>query len=211
MKKFVDRQEAGKVLAKHLQEYAHRPDALVLALPRGGVPVAYEIATTLHLPLDLLIVRKLGVPGHEELAFGAISHDDTVVYNDEVIRNLNLSAETMQTVLTKERQELRRRNLVYRDHKPFPLLTDQTIILVDDGIATGATLRAAIQTLRKHEPAQIIAAVPVAAKSTCQALTGLVDRLVCPLQPELFDAVGAWYEDFAQTSDFDVKTLLERL
>lgn len=205
---FADRREAGKVLADLLAPYANRDDVIVLALPRGGVPVAYEIAKALHAPLDVFIVRKLGVPWHEELAMGAIASPQTVVFNEKVIRSLGISQEDVDNVIQIESQELRRRNKVYRGGRPFPELTHKTIILVDDGIATGATMRAAIQALHEQNPSEIIVAVPVAALDTCEELARTVDQFVCPLTPDDLYAIGAWYGDFSQTEDEEVRELL---
>lgn len=208
MERFFDRHEAGRVLAEQLKPYAKKSNVIVLALPRGGVPVAYEIAKTLSIPLDVFIVRKLGVPGHEELAMGAIATGGTVVFNDEIVRELNISKSAIDRVIQSEQQELQRRELTYRGNRPFPTLKGKTIILVDDGIATGATMRAAIKALRQQHPDSIIMAVPVAAFSTCAEMEGLVDKIVCPLKPHQFYAVGAWYENFLQTSDDEVFELL---
>ncbi len=210
MEKFYDRHDAGKILAEELKPYANNANAIVLALPRGGVPVAYEVAKTLSIPLDVFIVRKLGVPGHEELAMGAIASGDTVVFNEEIVSSFNIPASAIDSVIQSEQQELQRRESTYRDNRPLPILTDKTIILVDDGIATGATMRAAIKALRKHKPADIIVAVPVAALSTCEEMAGLADKIVCPLKPVNFYAVGLWYENFSQTSDDEVTELLAK-
>lgn len=211
MNKFIDRHEAGKVLAEQLKQYAKKDDTLVLALPRGGVPVAYEIAKILSLPLDVFIVRKLGVPGHEELAMGAIATGGITVFNDEIVHGLNIPKYAIDQVIQSEKQELQRRDSTYRNNKPFPSLEGKTIILVDDGIATGATMRAAIKALRQQNPASIIIAVPVAAFSTCEEMAKLVDKIVCPLMPHEFYAVGSWYENFFQTSDEEVFDLLKKI
>lgn len=207
--RYKDRQEAGVVLAQELQSYANQPDVLVLALPRGGVPVAFEIATALHVPLDVFIVRKLGVPGHTELAMGALAMGNILVFNDDIIRQLNITQEEINAVIHKEEQELKRREAAYRDNRPFPSLAKKTIILVDDGIATGATMRAAIKALKKAGPAKLIVAVPCADYSMCETLKPLVDQLICPLRPTNFYAVGAWYVDFSQTEDAEVYNLLK--
>lgn len=207
---YRDRQHAGQVLAELLRDYNGQNDTIVLALPRGGVPVAYEIAMKLRLALDVFIVRKLGVPGHEELAMGAIASGGTVVFNDEIIRYLQITKPTMDKVIQSEQEELTRREHLYRRNKPFPHLTGKTIILVDDGIATGSTMKAAIMALREKQPAELIVAVPVAARSTCDEMTALVKTLICPSQPVDFHAVGLWYENFSQTSDEEVIELLEQ-
>lgn len=210
MEKYLDRYEAGKVLANELKDYSNKSDVIVLALPRGGVPVAYEVAKSLSVPLDVFIVRKLGVPGHEELAMGAIAMGGTIIFNDEVLHQLNISKTAIDHVIKLEQDELKRREIKYRGNRLFPKLTDKTIILVDDGIATGATMRAAIQALHKHRPASIIIAVPVAGRSTCEAIEQLVDKVICPLKPQYFYAVGLWYQDFSQTSDVEVYELLKK-
>jgi predicted phosphoribosyltransferase len=209
MKKYMDRYEAGRMLAEELKQYTKMKNTIVLALPRGGVPVGYEIAKKLSLPLDVFIVRKLGVPGHEELAMGAIAMGGMTVFNDEILKSLNISKSTIDQVIQAEKQELQRRNAIYRDNKPFPSLQDKTIILVDDGIATGATMKAAIKALKQQKPAILIIAVPVAEFSTCEKMAKLVDKMVCPLKPHDFYAVGLWYEDFPQTSDDEVFELLK--
>lgn len=210
MKQFIDRYEAGKILANELKEYGNKSNVIVLALPRGGVPVAYEVAEFLSAPLDVFIVRKLGVPGHQELAMGAIAMGGTVVFNDEIVHELNISKAAIDHVIKTEEDELKRREIKYRGNRLFPKLTDKTIILVDDGIATGATMRAAVQALRKHKPASIIIAVPVAAISTCEEMEQIADQVICPLKPEIFYAVGQWYQDFTQTSDEEVYELLNK-
>lgn len=208
MEKFIDRYEAGTILAEQLKEYAHIANVIVLALPRGGVPVADKVAHFLAAPLDVFIVRKLGVPGHEELAMGAIAMGGTVVFNHDVLHDIKITKAMIDDVIQKEKDELQRRELKYRGDRPFPKLTNKIIILVDDGIATGATMRAAVAALRQHKPASIVIAVPVAALSTCKAMEGIADKVVCPLKPEFFYAVGQWYQDFPQTSDEEVYELL---
>ena len=209
MEKFIDRHQAGRILAEKLKEYTNQPNVIALALPRGGVPVAYEIATALSIPLDVFIVRKLGVPEHKELAMGAIASSGAVFINESIIRELSLKKSSIDSVIQSEQNELERREHVYRGDSPFPDLLGKTIILIDDGIATGATMQAAIIALRKQKPANIIIAVPVAARATCEAMESLVDKLVCPLQPINFYAVGLWYENFSQTSDDEVIELLK--
>lgn len=210
MDKYLNRQEAGLILADQLESYAHTPNLLVLALPRGGVPVAYEIAKRLKAPLDVFIVRKLGVPTHEELAMGAIAMGGCIVLNEEIIRELRISPTAIKRVAAAEKMELARREKVYRGSKAFPDMKDKTIILVDDGIATGATILAAIQAIRKEHPAKLIAAVPVAEKSIVEKIAAQVDLLICPLQPLYFYAVGSWYETFEQTADEEVLELLHK-
>lgn len=207
--RYRNRKEAGQVLAHELLPFAKQNDVLILALPRGGVPVAFEIAKALHAPLDVFIVRKLGVPGHSELAMGAIAADGVTVFNDDVLRSLNITPEEIEAVKEKELRELERRSLLYRGDKPFPQLQDKVVILVDDGIATGATMRAAIKALRKLNVGKMIVAVPVAANETCEEIKEQVDGLVCPLRPYQFYAVGAWYDEFTQTEDEEVFHLLQ--
>lgn len=209
MEKFTNREDAGKALASQLKNYANDTQTIILALPRGGVPVAYEIAQSLSLPFDILIVRKLGVPGHEELAFGAIASGGAAVFNEDIVQSLELSQQVIKEVTQKEEKELRRREQTYRGQRLFPSLKNKNVILVDDGIATGATMRAAITSLRPQKPKRIIVAVPVAARSTCEEMIKLVDQFVCPLQPLNFYAVGLWYEDFSQTTDAEVAKLFK--
>jgi putative phosphoribosyl transferase len=205
---FHDRAEAGRLLAKKLVAYANREDVLVLALPRGGVPVAYEVAKALQAPLDVFLVRKLGVPGHEELAMGAIASGGVIVRNAEVIAGLGVPSHIIDTVVAREQQELERREHLYRGDQPLPDLHDCTAILVDDGLATGATMRAAVAALRQHQPAHSVVAVPIAAPDTCEALRADVDEVVCAITPEPFYAVGLWYGHFSQTTDDEVRELL---
>ena len=205
---FRDRRDAGRVLAGMLGQYGDRNDVVVLALPRGGVPVAYEVATALAAPLDVFVVRKLGVPGHEEVAMGAIASGGVVVLNDDVIRGLGISPETLQGVAEREGRELLRRERAYRDGRQFADLAAKTVILVDDGLATGASMRAAIKALREHRPARIVVAVPAAPAPTCQELADLVDDVVCATTPSPFIAVGESYWDFTQTTDDEVRDLL---
>lgn len=196
------------MLAEALERYADRPDAIVLALPRGGVPVGYEIATRLHLPLDVYIVRKLGVPGHTELAMGALASDGTCVVDEKLIITLGLDKEVVQGVVQRESEEIRRRELAYRDARPQADVAGKIVILVDDGLATGATMRAAATALRRRKPAEIVVAVPVAAYRTCEVLLADADHVVCPFTPEPFVAVGLYYDNFEQTSDAEVRRLL---
>jgi predicted phosphoribosyltransferase len=197
-------------LAAQLTEYAGRADVLVLALPRGGVPVAYEVARALAAPLDVFVVRKLGVPGHEELAMGAIASGGVRVINPWVVRQLAISSQEIERVAAAELEELRRRERAYRGERPFPEVHGRRVILIDDGLATGSTMRAAAAALRPRGPAELVVAVPVAAEETCDEFRKDVDRIVCAMTPEPFLAVGMWYEDFEQTSDDEVRELLER-
>lgn len=208
---YANRQQAGQVLADLLRDYAVKENSIILALPRGGVPVAYEIATKLSLPMDIFIVRKLGVPGHEEYAMGAIASGGTVVFNEDVVYGLHISNTAINEVLQKEELELERRDKVYRGNKSPLQLTGKTVILVDDGIATGYTMRAAIAAVKQKNPVKLMVAVPVAARSTCAEMASLVDKIICPLQPANFYAVGLWYDDFSQTSDEEVIHLMTTL
>jgi putative phosphoribosyl transferase len=203
-----NRTQAGQLLALKLAAYANRSDVLVLALPRGGVPVAFEIAKTLNLPLDICLVRKLGVPGRKELAMGAIATGGTLVINRDVVDWLHISPDMVQQVIVQEQQELERRDRAYRGDRPLPEIENRTIILVDDGIATGSTLRAAIATLRQQNPREIVVAVPIASSIVCQELKAEVDQVVCLRKPEPLNSISLWYEDFSQTSDEEVRTLL---
>ena len=203
-----DRTEAGQRLAEQLTAYAGRSDLLVLGLPRGGVPVAYAIAQALQAPLDVFVVRKLGVPGQPELALGAIASGGMRVRNDDVVWSLDISEAMIDAIVAQEQQELTRRERLYRGERPPLIVRDKTVILVDDGIATGATMRAAIAALRAHQPAKLIVAVGVAAPATCAELKDEVDEVVCLLQPDPFWAVGRWFANFRATSDDEVRTLL---
>lgn len=207
---YRDRREAGRFLARQLTDYTDRPDVLVLALPRGGVPVAYEVARELHAPLDVFLVRKLGVPGHEELALGAIASGGVRVLSEDVVRALGISEDVVATIAAKELQELKRRERAYRGNRPAPDVRGKTVILIDDGLATGSTMRAAVAALRRQEPARIVVAVPVGAAETCAELQGEADEAVCAQTPDPFYAVGLWYRDFSQTTDEEVRELLER-
>src|ERR1700680_4995905 len=205
---FRDRREAGRLLAAKLSGYANRPDLLVLALPRGGVPVAYEVARALGAPLDVFVVRKLGVPGYEELAMGAVATGGVRVLNDQLVERLGIPESLIDAVAARERQELARRERLYRGGRPPPDVRGRTVILVDDGLATGATMRAAIMALRQLQPARIVAAIPTASPETCEELRAEVDDVICAITPEPFLAVGHWYEDFSQTTDDEVRGLL---
>jgi putative phosphoribosyl transferase len=208
--RFRDRTEAGERLAAKLSAYAHRPDVLVLGLPRGGVPVAYEVARALNVPLDIIVVRKLGVPGEEELAMGAIALGGVRVLNRDVVQMLGLSQTVIDAVAAKEQRELTRREQLYRRDRPMPEIRGRTILLVDDGIATGATMRAAIAAVRQQEPAHVVVAVPVAAAATCDDLRAEGNDVVCVQEPEALFAIGFWYEEFRQTTDGEIQMLLDR-
>jgi putative phosphoribosyl transferase len=208
--RFRDRQHAGRRLAAVLGSYAGREDVLVLALPRGGVPVGYEVARALGAPLDVMQVRKLGVPGHEELAMGAIASGGVRILSEGVVQTLRIPERVIATVAAAEEQELDRRERIYREGRPFPEVHGRTVILVDDGLATGSTMRAAAAALRAQGAGRLVAAVPVAPKETCDALLDLVDDVICAVTPEPFLAVGEWYDDLSQTSDADVQDLLRR-
>ena len=208
--KFKDRTEAGQVLARKLAAYANYADVVVLALPRGGVPVAFEIATALNLPLDVFLVRKLGVPGQNELAMGAIASTGVRVLNQDIVRSLRLSDAVIDKVAAQEQQELERRERLYRDDRPIPQLHERTVIIVDDGLATGATMRAAIEALRQQQPARIVVAVPISSPETCRDLAVEVDEIICVETPQPFCSVGLWYEDFPQTTDEEVCALLKQ-
>ena len=205
---FENRQEAGRRLAEKLEKYSGRGDVIVLGLPRGGVPVAYEIARKLRVPLDVFIVRKLGVPGFEELAIGAIASGGVRVLNDEVVRVLPNAQQIVDEATARERIELERRGKLYRDDRPPPDLRDRTVILVDDGLATGATMRAAVNALRQQGAARIVVAVPVGAPETCREFETEVDETICAISPTYFEAVGQFYDDFSQTTDDEVRDLL---
>ncbi len=207
---FHNRREGGRFLATKLMKYADRSDVLVLGLPRGGMPVAYEVARALRVPLDVFLVRKLGLPGREELAIGAIASGGIRVLNDQVVRNLDLAEDLIAAVTATEEKELRRREQLYRGDRPIPDVRDRTVLLIDDGLATGSTMRAAIAALRQQNPARIVAAAPVGAPTTCTELQDEADEAICARMPEPFHAVGAWYSDFSQTTDEEVRKLLEQ-
>ena len=207
---FRDRADAGRQLATRLTPYAHRTGVVVLGLPRGGVPVAAEVADHLGAPLDVFVVRKLGVPGHEELAMGAIASGGARVLNDDVVAGLGIPASMVEAVTTQEQAELERRERLDRgDHSPVAV-RGRIVILVDDGLATGASMRAAVTALRAREPAYLVVAVPVGAPATCAAFETITDEVVCAVTPSRFVAVGLWYEDFRQTTDEEVRELLDR-
>lgn len=205
---YADRRDAGRQLAEALTHYRGERDLLVLALPRGGVPVAFEVALSLEAELDLLIVRKLGTPGHSELAMGAIATGGVEVLNEALIRDLAIDEASIERVRIREREELERREAHYRKNRPAPVLSARPIILVDDGLATGATMRAGVQSVRAAGPSRLVVAVPVAPADAVEDLAARVDEVVCPLQPRNFNAVGRWYRDFEQTSDDEVRSLL---
>lgn len=211
MKRFHDRHHAGKLLAEHLERHLHDPAPIVLALPRGGVPVAYEIAVALHAPLDIFMVRKLGCPSQPELAMGAVASGGLRILNQDVVDTLDIPESTIDQIARRELAELQRREEIYRPARPPAAsvsIPGRTVIVVDDGLATGSSMRAAALTLRQQSPARLIIAVPVAPPSACRDLARCADEIVCLCAPELFYAVGAWYEDFDQTTDAEVKDLL---
>ena len=208
-RRFRNRTEAGQFLATKLAAYAGRPEVLVLALPRGGVPVGFEVARALDAPLDVFLVRKLGVPGHEELAMGAIASGGVRVLNQEVVEMLHIPEGVIAAVADEEQRELERRERAYRGDRPVPSVRGRTVILVDDGLATGSSMRAAATALRQRGPARIVVAVPTAAPETCNEFKTEVDEIVCAITPDPFYAVGLWYEDFSQTTDQEVRDLLE--
>jgi predicted phosphoribosyltransferase len=206
--RFRNRTDAGRRLAEKLAAYANRPDVLVLGLPRGGVPVGFEVARVLGAPLDVFLVRKLGVPGYEELAMGAVASGGGRVLNDEIVHGLGISEHEIDAAVARELEELARREQLFRGDRPPPDIEGRTVILVDDGLATGATMRAASQALRQQHPARIVVAVPTASPDTCEALKAEADDVICAMTPEPFFAVGHWYEDFTQTTDDEVRHLL---
>lgn len=206
---FSDRREAGRELAA-LVPAVRSDEAIVLALPRGGVPVAYEIARALGAPLDVFLVRKLGTPGHPELAMGAIASGGIRVLNEEVVRYLNIPQELIDAVAEREQSELARREAAYRRGGSLPSLKDRTVILVDDGLATGSTMKAAVAAVKQEQPSRVVVAVPVGAPETCRALAAVADEVICARMPSPFSAVGQWYRDFAQTTDEEVTDLLEK-
>ncbi|MBI4474951.1 MAG: phosphoribosyltransferase [Acidobacteria bacterium] len=207
---FADRADAGRILASKLTAYKGRPDVVIFALPRGGIPVAYEIGKAIGAPIDVFVVRKLGVPGQEELAMGAIATGDIRIINYEVVNQLGITQEAIDAVTDQQREELRRREQLYRGGRPQREVRGQSVILVDDGIATGSTMRAAIAALRQLGPARIVVAVPVAAPETCQQIGGEVDEIICAATPEPLFSIGQWYKRFEQTTDDEVRDLLGR-
>jgi predicted phosphoribosyltransferase len=209
MAPFRDRRDAGRKLAQKLPAYAGRSNVLVLALPRGGVPVAYEVARALNAALDIFLVRKLGLPGREELAIGAIASGGIRILNQDIVRMLSVPDEVIHCVVRRELQELQRRENLYRGSRPFPEVRDRTVLLIDDGLATGASMRAAVAGLRAQHPAWIVVAVPAAAAEVCEAFQSEVDEVVCAFTPDPFYGVGRWYEDFSQVTDEEVRDLLQ--
>jgi predicted phosphoribosyltransferase len=209
-RRFRNRAEAGRRLAEALQDYAGRDDVVVLALPRGGVPVGFEVARALGAPLDVFLVRKLGVPGHEELAMGAVASGGVRVLNEELVRRLGLSPQELEEIVARAEAELERREAAYRGDRPRTDVRGKVAILVDDGLATGATMRAAVEALRREGPAKLVVAVPTGAAESCEDLRPLVGELVCLTTPQPFYAVGLWYDDFTPTTDDEVRELLAR-
>jgi putative phosphoribosyl transferase len=207
---FTDRRHAGRVLASRLTKYAGRDDVIVLALPRGGVPVAYEVASALTAPMDVFLVRKLGTPGHRELAMGAIASGGVRVVNEDVVRWYGISEAAIDRIAREEQEELERRERAYRDDRPAPDLTNKIVVLIDDGLATGSTMRAAVKAVRAHHPARVVIAVPVGAPQTCAELAVSADEVICARMPEPFSAVGQWYLNFEQTDDAEVRELLQK-
>jgi predicted phosphoribosyltransferase len=210
MTRFEDRFDAGRFLARQLQHHAGNPNVVVLALPRGGVPVAFEIARAIDAPLDVFVVRKLGAPGYEELAMGAIATGGVRVFNEEVIQHLGVSQSWIDATIREQEEELERREQAYRGDRPAAELRDRAVILVDDGLATGASMRAAVRALRLRNPSGITVAVPIGSRDTCDQFRSEVEEVVCGRSPEPFHAVGAWYHDFTQTTDDEVRQLLDR-
>jgi putative phosphoribosyl transferase len=206
--RFRDRRHAGRILAERLGEYEGRPDVVVLGLPRGGIPVAYEVASVLRAPLDVFVVRKLGAPGRPELAMGAIASGGVRVLNDDVLASLAIGADAIESTSETETRELERRETLYRGARPPLELSGKVVIMVDDGLATGSTMRAAIEAARLHSPARVVVGVPVAAPSTCRSLRSVADQVVCAKTPKNMYAVGQWYDDFTQTSDESITDLL---
>jgi putative phosphoribosyl transferase len=207
---FQDRFDAGRFLASKLRPFANRSDTVVLALPRGGVPVGFVVAKALNVPLDVFVVRKLGVPGHEELAMGAIASGGICVLNEDLVRAAGISDEVIEAVAAEEERELERRERDYREGRPPVDVQGRTVILIDDGLATGSSMRAAVLALKRKRPAQIVVAVPVGATTTCAEFESEVDQTICAVTPEPFQSVGQWYRDFSQTSDEEVRDLLRR-
>jgi putative phosphoribosyl transferase len=207
---FIDRRDAGRVLASRLTKYAGRDDVIVLGLPRGGVPVAYEVASALGAPMEVFLVRKLGTPGHRELAMGAIASGGVRVLNEDVVHWYGISESAIERIAREEQDELERRERAYRDDRPPPDFTNKVVILIDDGLATGSTMRAAARAVRARRPARVVIAVPVGAPQTCAELAASADEVICARMPEPFSAVGQWYLNFEQTDDDEVRDLLQK-
>jgi putative phosphoribosyl transferase len=207
---FADRRQAGAALAAQLKEYQGKPDVVVVALPRGGVPVAFEVARALGAPLDIFVVRKLGLPGHRELAMGAIASGGVRILNEDVVQGFEIPPRAIDEVAHEEQRELERREREYRGDHPAVGLGGKTVILIDDGLATGSTMRAAVEAVRAHHPARVVVAVPVGARETCQEFADVADAVVCARTPRAFWAVGRWYRDFSETTDEEVKALLRQ-
>lgn len=207
---FADRQQAGAALAAQLKQYRGKPDVVVVALPRGGVPVAFEVARALTAPLDIFVVRKLGLPGHRELAMGAIASGGVRILNEDVVQGYGIPARAIDEVAREEQNELQRREREYRGDQPPIDLRDKTLILIDDGLATGSTMRAAVEAVRAHGPSRVVVAVPVGAPETCQEFADVADDVVCARTPRAFSSVGLWYRDFSETTDEEVKKLLRQ-
>lgn len=207
---FKDRLDAGKKLANELSKYANRSDILILALPRGGVPVAFEVAKELNAKMDVFVVRKLGIPGNEELAMGAIASDNIIMLNEDIVRSFQISKQVIDAVAARELKELERRERIYRGKRPKPNISGSTVILIDDGLATGATMSAAASAVKTKNPTKIVIAVPTGAPDTCKFFEEKVDEVICVATPEPFYSVGAWYEDFSQTTDEEVCELLNK-
>jgi putative phosphoribosyl transferase len=210
MQRFADRKNAGQALARELSEYEDREDVVVLGLPRGGIPVAFEVAKALRAPLDVFVVRKLGAPGNPELAMGAIASGGARVMNEEVGHRMHISEEAIERVVEKEREKLEKRERIYRGARPGVDLENKTVILVDDGLATGATMRATVTALREYKPEKIVVAVPTAPPETCSKFEDKVDDIICLSTPRLFFGVGGAYQDFSQTTNEEVRTLLKK-
>ena len=208
--RFADRRHAGAVLARHLDMYRGRSDLVVLALPRGGVPVAFEVASALKAPLDVLVVRKLGAPGHPEFAIGAITGGGVKVLDEDFIAANRIPALVLDAIVQREQAEVVRRERAYRANRPPLTIAGRVVIVVDDGLATGSTMRAAVLALRQQRPAGVVVAVPVGSRQACDALNEVADQVICPLTPEPFSAVGLWYADFSETTDEEVRSLLRK-
>ena len=206
---FEDRRDAGRNLALALRDYTRRPNTIIMALPRGGVPVADEIASLLHLPLDIWLVRKLGMPGHEELALGAISWGEKIYLNDSIISDLGIPESRIAEIIQREREELKSRNQLYRGGKDMPDIKNHTVVIVDDGLATGASMRIAVESIRQAGAEHIIVAVPVGPEDVCRSLNNIADEVICIKKPYPFESVGQWYRDFSQTTDQEVISILQ--